>query len=147
MATPKKPKGQNGGKRPGAGRPRKAVAHATPIAAAERRLCDHLPELIDNMLKLACGGYQVIEEKFERRRPAREDRGLDDMLSEMGVGVDEPPADEMILIERTVKTAHPDRAANQYLIDRVMGKAAQPIQHEYAGLSDEDLIAAITSTA
>lgn len=44
-----------GGARPGAGRPRKAVQHARPIAKAEKTLADRLPEVAEAMLQLALG--------------------------------------------------------------------------------------------
>ncbi len=45
----------SGGKRPGAGRPAKKDKHARPIAKAEKRIADRLPELIDRMFELASG--------------------------------------------------------------------------------------------
>lgn len=44
-----------GGNRPGAGRPRRAVKHARPIAQAEKRIADRLPLIIDRMFELADG--------------------------------------------------------------------------------------------
>lgn len=46
---------RRGGPRPGSGRPRKTEVHEAPIAAAERRIGDHLPEVIDSLLELALG--------------------------------------------------------------------------------------------
>lgn len=45
----------HGGKRPGAGRPRKSEKYARPIAVAERRIADRLPILIDRMFELSDG--------------------------------------------------------------------------------------------
>lgn len=47
--------GELGGARPGAGRPRKRVQYAGQIAKAEKRIADHLPEVVDRMLELAAG--------------------------------------------------------------------------------------------
>ena len=47
--------GTFGGKQPGAGRPRKAEKFSGPIAAAEKRISDKLPFLIDKALELADG--------------------------------------------------------------------------------------------
>ena len=69
-------KGQPGGP----GRRKKADKFARPIAQAEKRIADHLPELIDNMLRLASG---------------------------------DPP----------------DRAANEYLLNRIMGKPIERQEH------------------
>ena len=46
-------KGKSGGARDTAGRLAKAEKYATPIAEAERRICDRLPELVDKMFELA----------------------------------------------------------------------------------------------
>lgn len=47
--------GQNGGRRPGAGRPRKTDKFAGAIAKAEKRIADRLPELVDLQFELAQG--------------------------------------------------------------------------------------------
>lgn len=53
----------HGGRRPGAGRKEKAIKFAAPIATAEQRICDHLPELIDLAVSLARGVPTVLEGK------------------------------------------------------------------------------------
>lgn len=50
-----------GGARPGAGRPATRVKHARPIAQAEKRIADRLPEVADAMLELALGAW--VEER------------------------------------------------------------------------------------
>lgn len=52
--------GTNGGQRPGAGRKPKAEKFATAINRAEKQIADRLPELLDNMFRLAMG--VVIQE-------------------------------------------------------------------------------------
>lgn len=47
----------SGGARPGAGRPRTREKHARPIALAEKRIADRLPEIADAMLELALGAW------------------------------------------------------------------------------------------
>lgn len=47
--------GNRGGARPGAGRKPRAQAHATPIATAEKRIADKLPQLIEKLFELADG--------------------------------------------------------------------------------------------
>jgi hypothetical protein len=87
-----------GGRRPGAGRKPKAfkrVVNETPIQAAEGKIRDRLPWLVDKMLELAEGVY--------------EERSVTE-------GV------------RVVYKQPPDRQAIAYLIDRVMGKASQPVE-------------------
>jgi len=83
-----------GGKRPGAGRPPKHVVYETPIRAAERKILDRLPWLVDKLLELVDG---IHEEKT--------------------IG-----ENATIVYKRA-----PDRQAAEYLLDRVMGKAVQPV--------------------
>lgn len=118
----------SGGARPGAGRPRKAEKYAAPIAAAEDRIADRLPQLLSNMLKLANGGWEQVEEEWA---PAR--------LVEIGQGESrtlaypEKDPDELVLIKRTRKRAAPDRAANIDLINRLLGKPTTRVE-----VRDED---------
>lgn len=49
----------HGGAREGAGRPRKAEKYAGQIAAAEDRIADRLPELVDRAFELAVGVQAV----------------------------------------------------------------------------------------
>src|SRR5689334_4007553 len=60
MADP----GNRGGARPGAGRPRRADKFARPIALAEKRIADRLPQLIDRLFELA-EGVRVADAKGE----------------------------------------------------------------------------------
>lgn len=107
----------NGGARPGAGRPRKAVKYAAPIAAAEDRLADRLPRLIDDLLKLAHGGWWEEEEELQ---PAR--------LVEIGQGevrtlaYPEKDPDALVVVRRRRRRMAPDRQALIYAIDRLMGR-------------------------
>lgn len=48
-------KSRHGGARPGAGRKPAAERHATPVLDAERRIAEHLPEVIDSLMELAMG--------------------------------------------------------------------------------------------
>jgi hypothetical protein len=118
----------SGGARPGAGRPRKAEKYAAPIAAAEDHIADRLPQLLSNMLKLANGGWEQVEEKW-----------LPAALITTGSGEFESrvypdlPANQLVLVERKRSRAAPDRAANIYLIDRILGKPTTRVE-----VTDED---------
>jgi hypothetical protein len=92
----------HGGARPGAGRKRKAEKFEGEVAAAERRIADRLPRLIDNLFKLADG---VAVERETRD----------------GVEVFESP---------------PDRDANKYLIDRILGRPTERVEAEHSGALD-----------
>jgi hypothetical protein len=120
----------NGGARVGSGRKAKADKYAGPIAAAEDRIADRLPQLIDNLEKLADGGFLEVHEEWQ---PAG--------LVTTGSGeyeqrvFPELPADELVRVKRTVSRAAPDRAANIYLVDRILGKptAAVEVTGEHGG--------------
>ncbi len=85
--------GQNGGARPGAGRKRKDEKFKAPIAKAEKRIADRLPQLIDNLFELADG---VTVQETDPKTGAT-----------------------------TVYTRPPDRQANEYLLNRIMGKPTE----------------------
>lgn len=112
--------GQNGGARPGAGRKAKAEKFKQPIARAEKRIADGLPQLIDNMLMLANGGYERVEEEWQ---PAG--------LIYIGSGefarraFPELEPDKLVLVKRKRSVADRDRAANEYLINRILGKPTE----------------------
>jgi hypothetical protein len=88
-----------GGARPGAGRKRKSEKYSQPIAAAEDRIADRLPALVDHMMELAAG-----------------------------VTVREMTADGP-----KVYTRPPDRQANEYLINRILGKPVEAVEQENSG--------------
>lgn len=100
LAKTKRRQKSHGGSRVNSGRKSheslKAIAEVN--AATMARLADWIPGLFDNLKKLADGGYQRIEDKYDP---------------------------EMKLIERKVSWADCDRRANEYLIDRYMGKPTE----------------------
>ena len=104
----------------GPGRPRRADKHAGAVAKAEKQIRDRLPDLVDNMLHLANGGYERVEEEWQ---PAG--------LVYVGSGeyarraFPELPPDQPVLVKRKTSIADRDRAANEYLINRIMGKPTE----------------------
>ena len=110
----------------GPGRRPKAQKLARPIARAEKQIADQLPALIENMLYLAHGGYERIEEEWQ---PAG--------LVYVGSGefarraFPELPPDEPVLVKRKRSIADKDRQANEYLINRILGKPTE--RQEIAG--------------
>lgn len=104
----------HGGARPGAGRKARAVEHAGAVAAAERRIADRLPGLIENLFRLADGGFEQVEERWGPGPPGPD-------------GTSGAP----VLVSRKVTWAAPDRAANQYLVDRVLGRPTE--RHQLSG--------------
>lgn len=122
-------KGQSGN--PG-GRPKRSDKFAGAIDKAERRIADRLPELIDNMFHLAMGGYERVEEQWAPAGTLWVGSG--DSLRRM---YPEVKSDEMVLIKRTVSVADKDRQANEYLINRILGK---PIERQEIGGIEGGLI-------
>lgn len=113
MAGKSRKKSSHGGRRVGAGRKREDALklRAEILAECDKLICDNLPKLIANMLKLANGGYERVEEKWQ---PAE------------GESLEENP--RMTLAERKVSVAEPDRYANVYLIDRLLGRPRQAVE-------------------
>lgn len=132
------PISNKGGARPGAGRPRKRDVHGTAIVRAEKQIRDRLPELVDNMFRLAMGGYERVEEQWAPAGSVLVGTGE----SAYRLYPDKPD-DELVLVKRLVSIADKDRAANTYLIDRIMGKPTErkeisgpdsgPIEFNYGG--------------
>jgi hypothetical protein len=102
------------------GRPKKSEKHAGAVAKAEKQIADRLPSLIENMLHLAYGGYERVEEQWAPAGSLFIGTGKDAMPM-----YPDKDTDEMVLVKRTVSIADKDRAANQYLIDRIMGKPTE----------------------
>lgn len=128
---------EHGGKRDGAGRPRKAERYAAPIAAAEDRIADQLPRLIDNMLKLANGGY--CEDEVEYQPAGLVTTGSGEFESKV---FPDKPDDELIIVKRRRRRAAPDRKANEYLIDRILGRPTQ--RTELAGENGGPIVIQLT---
>lgn len=104
----------------GPGRKRKTDKFARPIARAEKQIVDQLPALVANTLHLAHGGYERVEEEWQ---PA----GL------VYVGTGEfarrafPDLEPhvLVLVKRKVSIADKDRQANEYLINRILGRPTE----------------------
>jgi hypothetical protein len=144
----------HGGARRGAGRPRKAKKYQGQIAALEDQVVDRLPDRVAALELLAEGGYEQIEEELV---PA----GLvfiDDVTVEDGKVIRKRvrafpniPEDKLVCIRRKRAFAAPDRAANIYLIDRILGKPGAESDDEDPTTDDErptpeELLALWTTT-
>lgn len=118
-----KPQSKRGGRRVGSGRKTKQATRlrAELVAEADKLICDNLPRLVGNLLLLANGGYQRVEEEWTPAPKAKDAKE------------DEAPGESvLILTKRKVSVAEPDRAANQYLIDRSIGKPTE--RHEMGAI-------------
>jgi len=119
---------QRGGKRAGAGRPRKADTHERPIKAAEKKFADKLPQLADNVLALAAGGQLSETLVYE---PAGMVTVDDTEVVETEKGAisvkikrlvfPDMDADELVLVRKTVSVAAPNLQASVYAMNRIMG--------------------------
>lgn len=108
---------KRGGARPGAGRKKGPEKFPGAAALADQTIAEKLPKLLENLFVLADGGFEQVEEKWEEGElPADSKPG------------DKPP---LVLVSRKVTWAAPDRAANQYLIDRILGRPTE--RHEVTG--------------
>lgn len=135
----------HGGKRAGAGRPRKAEQYAAQIAAAEARIADRLLERVDALEFLAKGGYEEVEEV---QRPAGLIQITEEVITSDGtVNVKRlafPDLDPttLVTVEKKKRIAAPDRRANEYLLDRILGKPTQAIEGDIEHNVSDDLVAA-----
>lgn len=126
----------------GPGRPRKAEKYAAPIAAAEDRIADRLPERVERLEQLANGGYEQVETVW---KPA----GLIFVGSGEWATLAFPhlPPEQLVCVERKVSIAAPDRAANIYLIDRIAGRPAQRVDLDADPEGTLELTAEVMSQA
>lgn len=147
-------KSSHGGKRPGAGRktgPVKVIHREVEqldgnvLAQVRAALEAFAPACVANLVTLANGGYERVERRFEAagtvlvRGPILDAKG-DFLLDAKGNPVvaetkvfPDLPDDELVLVAQTVSFAEPDRAANIYMLDRLLGKPKQAVS-----LSSED---------
>ena len=137
-----KPKGKRGGSRPGAGRKTAEVTkfRADVEKATRDLVVDRIPELLDNLVHLANGGYQRVKESWEPAGLVMVDAEVEDVdgnpvydargcpVTAKRPAFPEIPPDKMVCTSRTTETADCDRAANEYLINRVLGRPKQALE-------------------
>lgn len=115
----------HGGRRAGAGRPRKADQYAPEIAQAERRIADRLPRVLDDLFKVGHGDFWEVEEEFQAAGTLTTGSGE----FETPIFPDKAPG-ELVLVKRKRRRAAPDRAALTYLVDRILGKPTAHVEAE-----------------
>ncbi len=120
----------HGGARDGAGRKSKAEVYKSEIQTFNDACAQSLRQRFDALDALAEGAERT-EERYELALSLTVD---DTEMNPSGVVVKikrqlfpHAGPDEMKLVERKVVTLEPDRAANEYLVDRVMGKPVQQV--------------------
>jgi hypothetical protein len=118
----------SGGARAGAGRKPRSEKFQRPIAAAEKRIADRLPQIIDNLFLLADGGYLQVTETWEAAGLLTSGQGE----ATVPAFPDKRP-DELVLTRSTRSIAAPDRGANQDLLNRIAGKPTAALEISGAG--------------
>ncbi len=115
-----------GGARPGAGRKPKAIKYERPINAAEKQIVQKLPAIMREQIRLALGGIETVKEEWEPAGLVQIDGEIINpdgkSLRIKQLAFPGLPADQLVLVKKTVEQALPDRNAGQYLIDRIHGK-------------------------
>lgn len=133
----------HGGKRAGAGRKPKAEKFAPQIDRAEKRIADRLPELIDNQFALALGGGIRTESRYELARgvliEAYEQDENGRIVKVKRQLFPDAAEDALVLVEKKEVELGPDRAANEYLIDRILGKPTAIVEAEVSGKDGEPI--------
>ena len=130
----------HGGARPGAGRKATAEQFESEIAAAKKRCADTLPHRLETLIELAQGGYIKRTRKMEPaalvlvEEVQRDTNGsliYDELERPLKIKVrafPEAAPGEMVCIEEIQETLAPDRAANIYLADRILGRPTQAVE-------------------
>ena len=137
-----KAQSKRGGKRVGAGPKTKAatLARQDLNAAVDGLITDMALDLVGNLKRLADGGYKrvtVTEEPAATitRVDVVRDKDGNPQFDARGnpVTAEQPAfpdakADEMVVTKRVVEVADGDRAANEYLLNRRLGKPKQAVE-------------------
>lgn len=147
-----KPKSKRGGRRAGAGRKPKqatvvrsevsALVNGDPNEAVDLEVAFKAlaPKCVVNLSILANGGYERVERTYQPAGLvlvedfARNAKG-EILTNAKGdpIKIDrrlypDKPVDELVLVEQSISYAEPDRQANQYIVDRVLGKPRQAVE-------------------
>ena len=152
-------KGHSGGARPNTGRKGPGrIARLEPIVdQIDDRLEQTLDARINTLELLAQGGVQTVTERWELAgtifiddyQPLTDPDGAPTgkTVRHKVRALPDKPADELVLVSRTVTTLPPNLAANIYLINRLVGPPAPteiPDDQSTPDTLPEEIEAAIT---
>lgn len=122
--------GTHGGARPGAGRKPKRVKFPAEVEALDKRLAAHQEKAARNLIKLADGGYKRVTKVWKpagliqivRTELAEGPQGPKILryLEPAFPNIEDPTT--LVCIEQRVEVAEPDRAANEFIIERIAGR-------------------------
>ncbi len=123
----------HGGARNNSGRKSKRIKFAGPVGKLDKKLAAHVEKAAANLIQLADGGYERVtrvmkmagsltrSEFVEKEGPRG---GIIMLRKEVPMFPDLPP-ETLICVEERREWADPDRAANEYIIDRIAGRPGQ----------------------
>jgi hypothetical protein len=126
----------SGGPRAGAGRPNKTELHEKPIARAEKKFADKLPQIADKVLELAAGGPPLFTKHWQAAGTLFVEGFEIEQLGEGRTRVvkvkkpmypDKQP-DELVLIKQTETPQPGQLQANIYALDRIMGRPVEKVE-------------------
>jgi len=114
---------------------RKVDIHAAEKAAAKNEAAKQLVKCVQNLTLLANGGLEIIEEEWVPAGLVLIDEQPDDVLDQANtrhqrrprkvLAFPDLPRDQLVLVKRKRSVQAPDRQANIYLLDRIIGRPEQ----------------------
>lgn len=122
--------GGHGGSRPGSGRKSKRVRFPKESQSVDEKLAAQLDKSVRNLIKLANGGYmrktRVMKMAGTITKPAFEvvtgPRGGKTVIRKEVPALPDLAYETLVCVEERLEYADPDRAANEYIVDRIMGR-------------------------
>ena len=119
-----------GGARPGAGRKPKRIKYSAKCNKLDKKLADHIEKAAENLIILADGGFERVTQTMKpaglvqivRTEETTDAKGNPKVLRFLEPAFPDLPPEQLVCIERRVERAEPDRAANEYIIDRIAGR-------------------------
>ena len=123
----------HGGQRAGAGRKSKRIKFPAQVGKLDDRLAGQVEKSARNLIKLANGGYPRVTKvmkmaglitKPEYQIVEGPRGGKTAIRKEVPMFPDLPP-ETLICVEERHEWADPDRAANEYIIDRIAGRTSE----------------------
>lgn len=123
----------HGGARANSGRKPKRIKYSAPVNKSEKKLAAHLEKAAENLIVLADGGFLRITRVMKMAGSLTKSEFVEKEGPRGGITMQrievpmfpDLPAEQLICVEEKHEIAEPDRAANEYLFDRIGGRAGQ----------------------
>jgi hypothetical protein len=119
-----------GGARPGAGRKKNADKYAAAIERFTDKAAKGLTARYTALDRLAKGGFEQVTETWEPAGLIYVSKQIETSQGAIRVSelaFPELPPEQLVCVRRTRSVAAPDRKANEYLVDRVLGRPTQQL--------------------